>query len=231
MRVLIVEDNRDIAANIGDYLAAHGALVDYAYDGLGGLHLALTTEPEVIVLDIGLPGMDGLTFCQRLRQDAGKATPVLMLTARDTLDDKVAGFDAGTDDYLVKPFALQELWLRLQALVRRAQPAVQRLRIGDLELDPGARTARRGAKSLSLGKTAFDILEALMRKSPNVVTRRDLEAALWGDDPPDGDVLRSHIYTLRKAIDRSTEGPPLLQTVHGVGYRLVAPEVEPSARR
>lgn len=223
MRVLIVEDHQDIAANIGDYLAARGAAVDFAYDGVGALHLALTAEPDVIVLDVGLPGMDGLTFCRRLRLDAGRRTPILMLTARDTLADKLAGFDAGTDDYLVKPFALQELGARLRALVQRASP--QRaglLVVGDLELNPGTRTVRRGGRELALRPAPFDLLALLMQRSPNVVTRRELEEELWGDRPPVGDPLRSHLYTLRRAVDRGADGPPLIHTVHGVGYRVAA---------
>ncbi|MEM8933591.1 MAG: response regulator transcription factor [Acidobacteriota bacterium] len=223
MRVLIVEDHHDIAANVGDYLEARGASVDFAYDGVSALHLAITGEPDVIVLDIGLPGMDGLTFCRRLRQDAGQRTPILMLTARDTLADKLAGFDAGTDDYLVKPFALQELWARVDALSRRGTPPVDTLlRVGDLELDPGTRTVRRGGVELTVGRAPFELLELLMRRSPNVVSRRDLEEALWGDEPPAGDVLRSHLYALRKAVDRGVDGPALVHTVHGVGYRVAA---------
>lgn len=221
MRALIVEDNADIAANVGDYLEAQGATVDFAYDGVSGLHLAVTREPDVVILDVGLPGMDGLAFCRRLREDAGRATPVLMLTARDTLTDKLAGFDAGTDDYLVKPFALQELWARLQALERRhGKPAQDILQVADLELNLGTRSVSRAGVELSLGKAPFNLLQTLMRRSPNVVPRRDLEAVLWGDDPPDGDVLRSHMYALRRAVDRSTGGPALIHTVHGVGYRL-----------
>ena len=225
MRILVVEDHHDIAANVGDFLEAKGAAVDFAYDGISALHLALTGEPDAIVLDVGLPGMDGLTFCRRLRGDAGQDTPILMLTARDTLADKLAGFEAGTDDYLVKPFALQELWARLEALVRRTAPRPsEALQVADLELDPGTRTVRRGGVELTLGRAPFNLLEALMRRSPNVVSRRDLEEVLWGDEPPAGDVLRSHLYALRRAVDRGSHGPALIHTVHGVGYRLAATE-------
>ena len=221
MRILVVEDNVDIAANVGDFLAAQGVEVDFAYDGLGGLHLALTREPDVVVLDVGLPGMDGLTFCRRLREDAHLTIPVLMLTARDTLADKLAGFDAGSDDYLVKPFALQELWARLQVLSRRGRVAPrERLKVEDLELDPGTRSVTRGGRTVSLGRAPFNLLETLMRRSPDVVSRRELEAVLWGDDPPDGDLLRSHMYALRRAVDRPAPGPALIHTVHGVGYRV-----------
>src|SRR5690554_4074146 len=119
MRVLVIEDNRDIAANIGDYLEEQGNEVDYAGDGVTGLHLAVSHDFDLIVLDLNLPGMDGLEVCRRLREEAQKSTPVLMLTARDTLDQKLAGFDSGADDYLVKPFALQELGARISALARR----------------------------------------------------------------------------------------------------------------
>ena len=225
MRVLVVEDHKDIAANIGDYLEGRGGTVDFAYDGIGAMHLALTTKPDVIVLDVGLPGMDGLTFCRRLRQDAGQRTPILMLTARDTLDDKLAGFDAGTDDYLVKPFALQELWARLRALIQRTRPARDGvLAVADLELDPGARRVRRSGVELSLRPAPFAVLEALMRRSPNVVARAELESLLWGDEPPAGDVLRSHVYALRRAVDKASEGAALIHTVHGVGYRVAPPD-------
>ncbi|MEM1203993.1 MAG: response regulator transcription factor [Acidobacteriota bacterium] len=221
MRVLIVEDHRDIAANIADFLEARGAEPDFAYDGLGGLHLALTNEYDAIVLDVMLPGMDGLDFARRLRGDAGSSTPILMLTARDTLADKLAGFEAGTDDYLVKPFDLQELAVRLDALVRRTRPSPRRrLRYADLELDPSTHSARRGGVELSLNRTSFLLLRTLLEAAPGVVARRDLERALWGDEPPDSDALRSHIYLLRRSVDRPFSGPDLLHTVHGVGYRL-----------
>ena len=225
MHVLIVEDNADIAANVGDFLEAQGATVDFAYDGVSGLHLAIVNEPDLVVLDVGLPGMDGLAFCKRLREDADRSTPVLMLTARDTLADKLAGFEAGSDDYLVKPFALQELWARIQALDRRAGRSEQGevLQVADLQLDAGTRAVRRAGVELQVGKAPFTLLELLMRRSPKVVPRRDLENALWGDEPPDHDVLRSHMYALRRAVDRTFEGPALIHTVHGVGYRLAPP--------
>jgi DNA-binding response OmpR family regulator len=137
-RILIVEDNIDIAENISDYLEIQGHVTDFAMDGISGLHLALTQDYDAIILDIMLPGMDGLTFCRKLREEGEKVTPVLILTARDTLSDKLEGFDAGADDYLVKPFELEELSARIQALVRRFDQAKKKsLRVGDLELDLG----------------------------------------------------------------------------------------------
>lgn len=224
MRVLIIEDHRDLAANIGDFLEARGYQVDFAGDGLVGLHLAVTTLPDVIVLDLGLPGMDGLELCRRLRRDGRIGIPVLMLTARDTLDDTLAGFEAGTDDYLVKPFALPELGARIEALARRGPRVDSRvLRVADLEFDPDRHEARRRGVRLELNPTTFRLLQILMEASPRVVRRTKLEEALWGDQPPDSDSLRSHVYALRRVVDRPFDAP-LIHTVHGIGYRIDAPE-------
>ncbi len=220
IRVLIVEDNRDICENIGDYLGTLGHIADFAHDGISAMHLALTEPIDVIVLDLMLPGMDGLTFCRKLRLEAKRDTPVLMLTARDTLPDKLAGFDAGADDYLVKPFALQELHARLVSLYRRSRrKATQMLSVGDLTMDKQTLEVRRGTRKLSLNPACLKILERLMEASPAVVMRASLETLLWGDAPPDSDALRSHLYKLRQAIDRPFDRP-LLHTVHRIGYRL-----------
>lgn len=221
MHVLIIEDNSDLAANIFDYLEARGHTPDAAGDGITGLHLAVTQDYDVIVLDVMLPGMDGFTLCRKLREEAGKQTPVLMLTAKDTLEDKLAGFRSGSDDYLVKPFALQELEARLLALGRRgtshtAQPL---LRAGDLTYNGATFEVKRGGKAISLTPTGMKILELLLRRSPHVVTRRELEHAVWGDSPPDSDALRAHMHTLRAAVDHPFDSP-LIHTIHGVGFRL-----------
>jgi DNA-binding response OmpR family regulator len=221
LRILVVEDNSDIAENIADFLEIQGHLLDFAMDGIGGLHLALTQDFDAIILDIMLPGMDGLTFCRKLRKEGAKQTPVLMLTARDTLSDKLEGFEAGADDYLVKPFELQELEARLGALVRRTVRSTQaNLRVGDLEVDTGKMEVQRAGYSIELNRVCLKILTMLLQAYPNVVSRKELEYALWGDLPPDSDALRSHIYALRRAIDKPFKRP-LIQTVHGVGYRLV----------
>jgi len=224
LRILIVEDNADIAENIADYLEAQGKILDFAMDGIGGLHLALTQDYDAIVLDIMLPGMDGLTFCRELRGKGERQTPVLMLTARDTLEDKLKGFDAGADDYLVKPFAMQELDARLEALARRADNVQKaRLVIADLELDTGRMEVKRAGKTIELNRTCLKILTILIKAYPNVVSRKELEHVLWGDVLPGSDALRSHIYALRNAIDKPFK-TPLLETVHGIGYRLVEPD-------
>ena len=221
VRVLVVEDHQDISANIADFLEARGHQADFAYDGVSGMHLALTREFDVIVLDVMLPGMDGYTFCRKLREEARRDTPVLMLTARDMVSDKLEGFRAGTDDYLTKPCSLEELEARILSLFRRSQPnRGAALRVGDLELDLGTRSVRRGGRPIDLNPASFTILTELMRASPNLVTKERLEAVLWGDAPPASDALRSQIYLLRQAIDRNFSRP-LLATIHGVGYRLV----------
>jgi DNA-binding response OmpR family regulator len=184
------------------------------------MHLALTRDCDVIVLDVMLPGMDGYTFCRKLRAEAKRDTPVLMLTARDAVADKLEGFRAGTDDYLTKPFSLEELEARLVSLFRRSRPnrgAI--LCVGDLALDLGTRRVERAGRAIELSPTSFRILTELLQASPNIVTRERLEAVLWGDAPPASDALRSQIYILRQAIDRPFQRP-LLATVHGVGYRV-----------
>ena len=224
LRILVVEDNADIAENIGDYLEQQGHILDFAMEGIGGLHLAVTLDFDVIVLDIMLPGMDGLTFCRKLRNEANISTPVLMLTARDTLSDKLEGFDAGADDYLVKPFALEELAARIGVLARRSSQMLPcRLCLAELEVDIAKMQVQRAGRKIELNRACLKILVMLLKAYPNVVTRKELEQALWGDEPPDSDALRSHIYTLRSAIDRPFKHA-LLETVHGVGYRLIVPD-------
>jgi DNA-binding response OmpR family regulator len=220
LRVLVIEDHLDIAGNIGDYLTARGHEPVFAHDGRAGLALALADcQLDVVVLDVMLPGLDGHAICRALR--GKRDTPVLMLTARDTVADKLAGFATGADDYLTKPFSLEELEARLHALVRRGRAAPAPLRVGDLELDPGTRLVHRAGRRIDLVPASFTILAELMRASPRVVAKDQLEAALWGSEVRGGDSLRSQIYLLRQAIDRPFSRR-LLVTVHGVGYRLVA---------
>ncbi|WP_455201506.1 response regulator transcription factor [Kaarinaea lacus] len=220
MRILIIEDNSDLAANIYDFLEVKGHTLDAAADGITGLHLAVVNDYDAIVLDVMLPGMDGLMLCKKLREEAGKQTPVLMLTARDTLNDKLAGFGMGADDYLVKPFELQELEARLLALQRRnAGASARNLKVGDLSFDIDTLTVRRKDKIITLTPTGLKILELLMRKSPHVVSRREIEHMLWGDEPPDSDAIRSHMHTLRVAVDHPFD-QALIHTVHGIGFRL-----------
>lgn len=224
MRILVIEDNQDIAANLGDYLEERGHTVDFAADGVTGLHLAVVNDFDAIVLDLNLPGMDGLEVCRKLRQDARKQTPVLMLTARDALESKLEGFDAGADDYLVKPFALQEVDARLAVLLRRGKgPQSRILNVADLEYNLDTLEVRREGRLLQLNPTALKILQSLMESSPSVVTRQELETRVWGEELPDSDSLRVHIHGLRAAVDKPFP-KPLIQTRHGIGYRIADPD-------
>ncbi len=221
MHVLIIEDNPDIAANLGDYLEDHGHTVDFAGDGVTGLHLAVVNNFDAIVLDLALPGMDGLEVCRKLRQEAEKDTPVLMLTARDRLEDKLAGFEKGADDYLVKPFELQEVEARLKVLASRGRRLNQReLRVGDLVFNVDTLDVTRTGTEIYLNPIGLKLLHRLMESSPNVVSRAELETEVWGDEMPDSDSLRVHIHSLRGAIDKPFD-TNMIQTRHGIGYRLV----------
>ncbi|MNF24998.1 Transcriptional activator protein CzcR [compost metagenome] len=221
MRILLVEDNRDILANLADYLELKGYSVDCAQDGLSGLNLATSGHYDLLVLDVMLPGLDGYSLCRRLRDEARSAVPVIMLTARDQLDDRLQGFKAGADDYLIKPFALSELAARIEAVLRRSQGAARRLlQVADLSYDLDTLEVSRAGCRLKLNPLGLKLLALLMQKSPHVLRREALEEALWGDDCPDSDSLRSHIHQLRQVIDKPFPRP-LLHTVHGVGYRLV----------
>ncbi|OEO27725.1 DNA-binding response regulator [Pseudomonas sp. J237] len=220
MRILVVEDNKDILANVLDFLALKGYTVDCAQDGLGGMHLAVTEQYDLIVLDVMLPGMDGFQICQRLREDARLETPIIMLTARDTLDDRLQGLGVGADDYLVKPFALSELVARIEAVLRRTQGSRKRkMQVADLVYDLDTLYITRAGQPIKLNPLGLKLLAVLMQKSPAVVRRETLEEALWGDDCPDSDSLRSHIHQLRQVLDKPFH-VPLLHTIHGVGYRL-----------
>jgi DNA-binding response OmpR family regulator len=220
MRILVIEDNRDILANVLDFLQLKGFTVDCAQDGLTGLHLATTGHFDLIVLDIMLPGIDGYQVCRRLREDGNNDVPILMLTARDALDDRLEGLRAGADDYLVKPFALSELVARIEAILRRSQGLRKRqLKVADLLYDLDTLHVTRAGQPLKLNPLGLKLLAVLMQKSPAVVRREILEEALWGDDCPDSDSLRSHIHQLRQTVDKPFE-KPLLHTLHGVGYRL-----------
>ena len=215
-----MHNNRDICANIAAYLEKHPYILDFAYDGVSAMNLALTNPFDVIVLDLMLPRMDGLSFCKKLRADANIDKPVLMLTARDTLEDKLKGFEAGADDYLVKPFALQELHARLQALYKRSHGKTDNLlTVGELTLNKSTLQVHRAGRRVDLHPAGMKLLQRLMEEAPAVVERDALETLLWADEVPDGDALRSHMYKLRQAIDRSFDRP-LIHTVHRIGYRI-----------
>lgn len=221
MRLLIIEDNRSLVANLFDYFETRGHILDAAPDGATGLHLATSHHYDAIVLDWMLPRMDGPEVLRKLREEHDSNVPVIMLTARDELPDKIAGFRAGADDYLTKPFALPELEVRLEALMARAHGRSRKkvLEVHDLRLDLSTLEASRNGQPLHLYPACRKLLETLMQASPAAVTREQLEQALWGDNPPDGDMLRSHIYELRRSVDGPYE-TKLVHTIPRIGYRL-----------
>jgi DNA-binding response OmpR family regulator len=221
-RVLVVEDERTIAANLHEYLDAHGFDVDVAYDGAAALERLAAHPFDVVVLDLGLPRTSGTEVLGRMRRALGVAAPVLVLTARTGLGDKLDALSIGADDYLVKPFALAEVAARIAALDRRARGDVvdRTLVAGPLSLDLRTREVRVGDRPLRLTPMSTRLLEALLRDPGRLVPRAELEAALWPDDPPDGDALRGQVHLLRRAL--SAAGFEGLETVHGVGWRIAA---------
>lgn len=219
--VLIVEDHKELASTIGEILEHSGFVVDFAMDGLTGLHLAVTNMYDAIILDIMLPGIDGLAVCEKLRKEAKSDVPILMLTARDQMTDKLEGFNKGTDDYLVKPFDPDELEARLRALIRRYKGELDKnvMQVGDLTFDPDSLRVHRQGQLLKVSPTGLQILKILMKNSPNVITKEKLSKELWGELSPESDVLRSHLYILRKTIDKPFENQ-LLHTIPAIGIKL-----------
>ena len=220
--VLLIEDHADIAEMVGAYLENREYIIDYAADGITGLHLAVSNRYDAIILDLMLPGMDGLQVCQKIRDDAKSDVPIIMLTARDTLDDKISGLDKGADDYLIKPFAIQELEARLRSLIRRHSGEINKemITVGELSIDTATLKVMRADKELAITPIGLKILSVLMRASPAVVSRRELERQVWGDILPDSDTLRSHLYNLRKIVDKPFDKKILL-TVQGNGFKII----------
>ncbi|TKB48387.1 response regulator transcription factor [Ferrimonas sediminicola] len=219
-KLLLVEDNREIAGILFDFFEAKEVELDYADNGELGLKLALDSSFDAIILDLMLPRMDGFEVCQALRSQ-GKDTPVLMLTALDNRRDTLQGFKQGADDYLTKPFDLEILEARLLALISRYRGTVTtgKLQVGELEIDTKTRQAWRQGRKLCVNPTTFKILSVLAHAAPGVVSREQLTDAIWGDQPPSNDVLRSHIYQLRSQLDKPFT-KPMLVTVPKVGLRL-----------
>ncbi len=220
-RVLLVEDDLTIAGNLFSYFEAQGFIPDIAYDGHSALH-RLGQEPfDAVILDIGLPGLDGLRVLHRMREELQLGTPVLLLTARDQLGDKLDGFAHGADDYVTKPFALAEVVARVQALLARAEGRVAQpvRQFGPLRFDTRTQEASVDGKPVHLTRKGCLLLQALLRDPGRVVPRAELESVLWGSDLPENDALRSQIHLLRRALaDAGFDG---IQTAHGVGWRLV----------
>ncbi|MFZ0214465.1 MAG: response regulator transcription factor [Candidatus Dormiibacterota bacterium] len=219
VRILIVEDESPLAYIISRLLREEGFSAAIATDGPEGLELALRDRPDAIVLDLQLPGMDGLDVCRRLRAE-GSVVPVIMLTARDGVPDRVRGLDAGADDYLVKPFALEELLARIRAQLRRTGRDTERLQVADLVLEPGSRRAWRAGRELTLTAQEWSLLELLLRHPGQVMTRQRILDHVWGyAAAPASNVVDLYIHYLREKIDRDAE-QPLIHTVRAVGYVL-----------
>ena len=220
LHILLIEDEPSIAKNIAQYMEHQGHVLDFAINGDHGLELALNAYYDVVILDLNLPNMDGLTVCQTIRQKADRHIPILMLTARDSIDDKVSGFNTGTDDYLTKPFSLQELEVRCLALSKRhLLQSHDKMELGPIVVDRKSRTACRDGQALALSAMGFKILSILVQAHPQVVSRSQLTQQLWGDAPTESDALRSHIYQLRAIVDKPF-AKPLIKTVFGAGFAL-----------
>ncbi|NUF50892.1 response regulator transcription factor [Acinetobacter seifertii] len=219
--ILMVEDHFELAATVCEFLEVHGYVIDHARNLDAARSFLKSQHYHLLLLDINLPDGSGYDLCNWLRTEQGVDIPVLMLTARDTLDDKLKGFTAGTDDYLVKPFDFNELVMRIRALIKRAagEVANHKIQIHDLILDSATQTVVRAGNNIELPPIQFKLLKILMRQSPKVVTKQELMMELWGDEEPERDALRSHIYNLRKMVDKPFD-PKLLHTVAGVGLKI-----------
>jgi two-component system response regulator MprA len=218
-RVLVIEDDEEILKFLKRGLAYEGYEVDTALDGPSGLAIARDNPPDLVVLDLMLPGMDGLEVCRRLR--AGGTVPILILTAKDTVTDRIQGLDMGADDYMVKPFELDELLARIRALLRRAQPAQpQVLRFADLTLDTGARQAKRGERVIPLTAKEYELLELFMRNPRQVLDRETIFDRVWGYDfGGASNIIEVYVRYLRQKLEEGGEAR-LIHTVRGMGYVL-----------
>ena len=223
MRILVVEDEAKVASFIARGLGEAGYTVDVVKQGLNALEKALSNDYDLILLDVMLPGIDGWEVLSRYRESEGKA-PVMMLTARDTVEDKVHGLDAGADDYLTKPFAFTELLARVRALLRREDRKTPVLRLADLELDPATRQVKRAGEKVTLSAREYALLEYFMRHTDRILPRSLLWEHVWDYSfDPETNVVDVYVSYLRNKIDRGFD-PPLIHTERGVGYRFGLPE-------
>jgi DNA-binding response OmpR family regulator len=220
IRVLFVEDNKMLCENLAEFFFEPEHKSDFAQDGLTALHLIATQTYDIIVLDVNLPGIQGTELCRHLREKLHLTTPVLFLTAMDTLNDKLLGFNLGADDYLTKPFDLRELAIRMSAILRRRHNTAENtLTCGALTYYPGRLLVQKGTTHCQLTGFAAKILEQLMRKFPDYISFHELAETIWQNDTVDDNTIRTQIYSLRKILDKHLE-PGLIKSVHGLGYRL-----------
>lgn len=222
MNILVIEDNRDINANLVDFFEAKGHSVSSALDGLTGLHFAQTQQFDAIILDLMIPGVDGHEICRRLREECRSMCAIIIMSARDQLDDRLTGFKLGADDYIIKPCAMAEVLARVQAVVARmlnCSNPLNVLVVGDLFLDLGTLEVYRAGVLIKLNPTCIRLLEIMMRKSPRAASRRELEEGLRSKISSQSDNLRSNIHILRNAIDKNFSSE-LIHTVKKVGYKV-----------
>lgn len=218
--VILIEDDADIVRLVKKDLAVSRYQISAAKDGQTGLKMLQENNYDAVILDLGLPDINGLELCSSIRNELDSKIPIIILTSWQRLEDKLRGFEAGADDYVTKPFSPRELEVRLDALMRRAQRDTGRvLKVEGLELDLDTMEVHRDGKQLHLTANCLRSLTLMMKESHRVVTRREVERAIWGDNPPDSDALRVHIHTLRKIIDKPFD-EALLHTIHGIGYRI-----------
>lgn len=220
-RLLIVEDDRDLARNLIDFLEIQGYVTDYAPDGHSAINLLSSKEYDLLVLDLMLPGIDGISICHRVRQQFRSHVPIVMLTAKDDIGTKISAFDIGADDYVVKPASLREIEARIRALIRRAGREIENdvLVTGDLRMDTGTMKIERAGKAIILPPVPTRILMLLLRKAPNVVHRMAIHREIWGEEAGDNHALIVHMHTLRNAVDKPFD-KQLIHTVRGFGYRI-----------
>jgi len=224
MKILLLEDNIQLAESIGEYLEGRGCYLDYAHTAASCLTLVEQNQYDVLILDIAMPGMSGLEACEKIRHHLQVSTPIIFLTARDTLEDKLLGYQSGGDDYLIKPFAPEELFCRLESLTARGPRRDLGIeKLGPLEVNYASRIVIREGKTIPLHQTQITILKLLIQNHPNIVSKDTIERTLWGDNPPDSDALRSHMFRLRSLLDKPFD-KPLITTIHGKGYRLTLHE-------
>jgi len=220
MRILIVEDDAELSASMAEFLELQGAECDFAYNGLAGVDLATASNFEAILLDLMLPKLNGFDVCTELRR-RGCSTPVLMLTAMGTTEDQLGGFNAGVDDYVVKPCPMPLLWARINSLCRRAKNQQAMQELGPLKIDIESRKLEREGQLIALTPTEWRILEILLQHSPKVISRSDIEQFVWPDQEPDQGRLNVHLHALRKAVDKPFN-IPLIKTVTGLGLCISA---------
>jgi DNA-binding response OmpR family regulator len=221
MKVLIVDDNHDVVETIMDYLELEGITTDCAYHGDSAINLIQQNHYDVIIMDIMMPKLDGISAVRKLREELYCNTPILFLTARDSLQDKIDSFTSGGDDFLNKPFAMEELCLRLQSLHNRGPRLdVGVLRFSDISLNLQTHQVVRAGQEIKLSKIQRTILTVLLKHAPAIVSKEQVIEAVWGEDVPSSDSLRSHIYGLRSALDKHFANSKL-ETIHGQGYKLI----------